>query len=228
MARRGQTRLTQKLDARFDPPRPDDEPRFSYRIDPTAAPKTIDLVDRFEKEPLAAVGIYEIAADQLKICLARYQSSLTFRPAARSVSRLVPVREIFSSSSSATRPSEDEKAMQGRWVIATQIEDGKPVFVEKSAAKIDWFDDQFVGIGENTSWGNGVWALCLGCGEAAEKHYLFRIRVRREGIVQVGRERKPQEAELLGIYRLDGERLTIAYRKGGPRPEKFSQGPARA
>ena len=30
-----------------------------------------------------------------------------------------------------------------------------------------------------------------------------------------------EEAELIGIYKLEGDRLTIAFRKNGPRPEKF-------
>jgi len=52
--------------------------RLDYRVDPTAVPKTIDL----SKHPtpgvstLRAVGIYEIAGDQLKICLARCFPSL--------------------------------------------------------------------------------------------------------------------------------------------------------
>ena len=33
------------------------------------------------------------------------------------------------------------------------------------------------------------------------------------------------EGELLGIYKLDGDRLTLAYHQGEPRPEKFESKP---
>ena len=119
--------LTVKLDPRFISPRQRTQPFFFYSIDPTAAPKTIDLTDMFSKTgPLTRLGIYEIAGDQLKICLERWPNSSEsgqrpkdFAIAADSGNTLFVLERY--------RLSEDEKLMQGEWAIAKQIEDGKPV-----------------------------------------------------------------------------------------------------
>ena len=74
--------LTQDFDPRFRSPYHDPSDCYlRYRIDPTAAPKTIDLDDYSEKRQLTALGIYEITGDQLKICLTRYLRAVEAPPA---------------------------------------------------------------------------------------------------------------------------------------------------
>ena len=72
--------LIETLDARFISPSlpmaSDQGPYLPYRIDPTTTPKMIDFNHFIEGGQLAALGIYEIAGDQLKICVARYVPTL--------------------------------------------------------------------------------------------------------------------------------------------------------
>ena len=64
-------------------------PCFTYRIDPSVAPKTFDLLasgpasaGETAKDDLSAVGIYQIDGDKLKICLTRISVLRQGRPAA--------------------------------------------------------------------------------------------------------------------------------------------------
>ena len=89
----------------------------SYRIDPMARPKTVDL---YRLNQLTAIGIYEIEGDQLKICLVNYLESLkteqrpkdfTIEPGANKVVFTLQRYQL----------SAAEKAMQGEWNLVEQV-----------------------------------------------------------------------------------------------------------
>ena len=184
---------------------------------------TTDLI-AIETTDLDAIGIYEIDGDRLKICLAKYQPSSTteqrpkgfeIEPNSRDVLLVLERRRV----------SKDEIAIQGQWMVASQIDDGepRPEYAEQRACT---FDDDFIRNGvvrhvTDPTHGKGriyanYWRYVL---DPAAKPKKITIDAPPFG-VEPGRK-----TDLLGIYKFDGDRLTIAYRQGGPRPEKFESTP---
>src|SRR5262249_16632253 len=80
-----QTPLGFQFDPRVsspDPPRGDHSSFLFYRIDPTATPKTMDIIsvsgdNASQKESLQGVAIYELEGDHLKIAIRSYSPSIT-------------------------------------------------------------------------------------------------------------------------------------------------------
>ncbi len=206
-----------------------------YCIDPRAATKTIDLfyggshLSRLRRHLLAAepgdmiaLGIYEMDGDRLKICLAGFRPAKTEqrRPKRFAVERdsadALFVLERY-------RPPEDEKAIRGEWEIVKQLEDGKAIPAEKDRPRTCWFSDenQFSLVtgydGGPAHVLAGRWKL-----DTAKQPKGIAIFARSDfaGPAAVFGPPPPPE-RFLGIYTFDGNGLQIAYRKGGPPPEKF-------
>jgi uncharacterized protein (TIGR03067 family) len=195
---------------------------FQYSIDLTAAPKTLDLRDpqsAGSNEPLA-LGIYEIDGDRMRICLARYLPSVKSdqRPKRFAIAPdsgdILFVLEPY-------QPSGDEKVVQGLWSVVSQTEDGKPLSKNRLLATTCSFGIGMIGIHEEKRPGGTVIAhfggVCVLDGTKQPKSltisefpYSDKSRKRRQS---------------LGIYKLDGNRLTLAYHQGEPRPEKFESKP---
>jgi RND family efflux transporter MFP subunit len=98
---------------------------WKYTIDPTASPKTIDIGIPGDSSPgsemrFAALGIYEIDGDQLRICLARYLPSLkteqrpkTFSIEPDSNDMLFILERIMHPAETKTLPSGKEQETKG-------------------------------------------------------------------------------------------------------------------
>jgi uncharacterized protein (TIGR03067 family) len=208
---------------------------YNYRIDPTAGPKTIDLLKRtlqtnkrVASESLVFAGIYEIEGDRLKICLAHYEPTLKSEQRPKQFA-------IEPSSADALlvferyRPADDEKTLQGRWAVVTEMDDGKVVAEKNERGRWFVFGDEHFGIMEgdaelarqkSKSVGGGAYVLDPLKQPKAITLYIDHVSVR------AGRESfGPSRDKCLGIYKFDGDRLTIAYRKDGPQPEQFQSLP---
>jgi RND family efflux transporter MFP subunit len=188
-----------------------------YQVNPTAAPKTIELYQPNDspnqERRLTALGIYEIEGERLKICLTRHFQSLKgVQPPPRRFAVEPGVGDILLTLE-RYRPSADETAMQGQWSIAESIEDGKPVAPSEVRKRNARFTDWCFDISDDSAhwWVNGVFTL----DEAKQP--------KRIAILPYGGDTKDDVR--LGIYKFDGDRLTIAFRKGGPLPEKFESKP---
>ncbi|MHB9049417.1 MAG: TIGR03067 domain-containing protein [Pirellulales bacterium] len=202
------------------------ELHFRYRIDPSAAPKRIDLLRSFSHrdapatEEVAAVGIYELHGDRLQISLTRYQPSLqedAQRP--KDLTRALgphSVMFVFT----RYRPSEEVRALQGDWAVVSQTDDANPR--EDRKFRKCRFDDPIVSISDgapgdstNPNALNGIFAL-----DAVKTPKQITLSTHYyEG------KYRDETFEFLGIYKFEGNQLHIAYRKGGPRPEKFESTP---
>ena len=206
--------------------------RFTYRIDPTAAPKTFDLLSYIPSdtanEGLEALGIYEIEGDKLKICLAQHLSSIKSDQRPKSFA-IAPDSGDILFVLERYRPSEDEKAIEGNWSVVSQTDDGKPVPPEQLGES--WMTD-----GGHMVDGKQLVRNIRG--------YYFHdgstIAPFHEGPYDLDATKTPKQmtacwrdtfngtmmsANILGIYKFDGGRLTIAYRTDGPRPATFESRP---
>ncbi len=223
--------LTAKIDPRDISPGNDGPQKieFSCTLDLTAMPKALDLHRHYEMGgttgKLTGVGVYEIKGDRLTICLARalpwVKSSsrpkeVAVRPGSEDV---LFVLERY-------RPAGDEQAVQGNWVVAEETDDGKLLSSQTLQGRRYLFSDQFV-------------TLFLKAGGVAEQSWLWSIDAAKqpktitmsgfesdgEGGYKRDPKGSPKKEELRGIYRFEGKRLTIAFRKGDKLPEKFASQP---
>jgi len=190
---------------------------WDYRIDPTAAPKTIDLL---KNGGVTGLGVYEIDGDRLTICLAKYLPSLKTnqRPKRLAVGPdsgdVLLVLQRY-------RLSADEKRIEGFWAVASQVDDGKPVPEEKLRRRSCQVFEDSMGVFGTTADGQPDNVLS-GPYELDPTKHPKTIRI----VTYYDYENKKfEKRELLGIYKFDGDRLTIAYRRGGPRPEKLESPP---
>ena len=190
-----------------------------YRLDPTASPKRIDLLENtgfdlrgsmgsvpYSGRPVA-LGIYEIDGDQLKIRLARRLPILQ---------ELAQRPRDFSSFPSDSDDvvfmlnryhADEEKKLQGTWAVITEVVDG--VVLPKQDRDGDWALYEASGSsGGDTSNSDRANAPFLVLDASREP--------KRITITMLG-PNFGSGLDLNGIYRLDGDRLTIAYRKDGPR-----------
>jgi uncharacterized protein (TIGR03067 family) len=195
-----------------------EEGNLSFQIEPTTTPKRIDIREQGETGHLAAVGIYDFEGDQLKICLAKYQSSLKNdqRPKSFSVD---PKSGDTLLTLERYRPSQDEKALQGGWTIASQTENGKAI-AEEQFRDFKWgFGDCHVMVSKKDIMQTIVYhgPLLLEENKDPKRMTIYTY----ENVYNP----PPTKIQLHGIYKIDGGRLTIAYRKNGPVPDKFESTP---
>jgi uncharacterized protein (TIGR03067 family) len=207
---------------------------FSYKIDPRSSPKTIDLLqptpesqakhrpgDKEYQEAVVALGIYEIDGDRLRICLTRYE------PSVKSDQR--PKTLTIDPNSGNTlfvlqryRLSEDEQAMQGNWSITTLFDNGRPVppteLDSPKGIRYSFFGNTaypFIDVHIDSHRYSGAPYVLA----PAKQPKAITIS-RYNAFVS-----PPEKREWLGIYRFEDDKLTIAYRQNGPRPEKFESTP---
>jgi len=201
----------------FLPPWHDQD--FDYRINPTAEPKTIDLLNSLaghasDTPRLAAQGIYEIEGDRMKICLRNILPRVTGgqRPEAFSVDPdsgdVLFLLERY-------RPSEAEKQLQGTWIVESEIVDGEPVSEDENTPRLCTFHEDYASIPSRERGGPCPFVL-----DAAEDPK--RITFFEHASFEDGRRKSN---DLHGIYQLDGDRLTIAWCGGEMRPKRFESRP---
>ena len=196
-----------------------------YRVDPTAAPKTIDLVQPPRAVPGAvpgneqciAVGIYEMDGDRLKVCLRRYLPSLKTQPRPSRFAVKPNTGDVLLVLE-RHRLSEDEKAIQGWWAVATQVEDGKSVpNAQVRNIQFSFYDDMDFGIDSSGNQGRGG---TVGQSDATGLWSLDPAK-HPKTITLFAFYPFGGKKDLLGIFKFTDKELHIAYRQGGPRPEKF-------
>ena len=189
---------------------------FIYRINPKAKPKTIDLYKSFDpgpngKEELTSLGIYEINGDSLRICLANYRPS-TFTDPRPEDFRIESGSENVIITLQREQPSADERAIQGKWHIVSEIRNGKTVsdeintfsfsdyfFARHAPGTINRPRSRFILDPDRNPKTFNSYAVAY-----AEVHLLGRW---------------------LGIYKFESDRLWIAYRENGLAPDKFESTP---
>ena len=198
---------------------------YPYKIDPIPATKTIDLTvpPSGAEGRSTMLGIYEIDGDHLKLRLARRLAEVKSeqRPTQFALERgsgdILILLDRY-------HPSDDEKAIQGQWKVIGRTEDGKPASAESlQYLKGSCGDEGFVigsytpGMTHTVLWGPYVL-------DAAKNPRTITIhdnivRRREDGQIMESKD------ELLGIYKFENDRFYVAYRPGGPRPEKFESTP---
>jgi uncharacterized protein (TIGR03067 family) len=198
---------------------------FRYRINSASTIKTIDILRSFAHRDgpttldVAAVGIYEFRGDRLRICLRRYSSSLSEaikRPTSFAVEH-DPEGIFFEFE--RYRPSEDVKAMQGDWKVVMHIEDGRQVIAKDGQPTTYRFDDPAIVIPDGHPIPHGINNAIFALDAAKQPK---QINLTTHYLTETYQE---HEATLAGIYQLEGDRLTIAYHVGEPRPEKSESAP---
>jgi uncharacterized protein (TIGR03067 family) len=199
-------------------PNPHRKEICTYRIDPTATPKRIEMFDprdsgKPDGDKQVALGIYEFQDDMMKLCWRmpepgeknpQYPQSFSATP-----NSLVVHLERYA-------PSKDEKALQGDWIIVSET--GKMLLgrwplqgriCSFHTPAIDFTDER------SHSLFNGQFELI----ETAEPKEIRITSFSQESV-----QREIEKVKLNGIYKLDGNRLTIAYRTDKPTPAKFESG----
>ncbi len=209
---------------------------YGLAINPEKSPNTIDLLKRDvnKADELVAVGIYEHQGDELRIRLAPYLSSLKIEQRPKDFSLDPDSRDVLFVLR-RHEPSEAEEAVEGTWRVVSAIHDGKEL--------PDEIQNRVVTLGEVGFHVADAPRLIDGKRHAfvARVWGFYRIDPGRElkeitlfthdyGVWQgpLGTEPSELEAEKpdwLGIYAIDGDRLRIAYRAGGPRPAEFTSEP---
>ena len=200
--------------------RSDHDTFYSYSVDPTTAPRTIDLFSGAEQKNLAWLGIYQLDGNRLTICL---NGNI---PALKSQQR--PSQFDRNSGDAVLllerdQPSDDERALQGQRTLISQIEDGTTIPERKIRGRMlnfiwgNVFSAMLVINDERYQISSGTYVL-----EPAKEPKTITLFARLSPMRSGDRV---EEAELIGIYKLEGDRLTIAFRKNGPRPEKFESPP---
>ena len=207
-------------------------------IDPAASPKTIDLkkailhtINEPNWQNPTALGIYEVDGNRMRLCIAGERAGLKqqypkqFAATPESANILVTLER--------DHPSEEELAIKGNWHLISLVVNGN------LTAKDDLnfycsCDGYELRLGE--SYGNvrtptrltsfmKDWpedSKRLMILDAASSPKAINLRPARPGrLVSWGPNlEKEQMPEINGIYTLEKDRLTIAYRADGPMPRK--------
>jgi RND family efflux transporter MFP subunit len=200
---------------------------LKYRIETNINPKIIffcpleGLRARFDQ--FTSYCIYEIDGDKLKLCFVSplKNEQLTNNSLVDSASGKVVVTLRWH------QPSADEKDIKGEWTIVSQNEDGKVKTVE--------FHDEaryYLSFSDYTCKANLVTYFDSGY-RWDSLYYLETEKVPKKIIFSptTSGDRKgdgphfSDKKGLEGIYKFDRDRLWIAYRRGGPAPEKFESTP---
>ncbi|MEN6407080.1 MAG: polysaccharide biosynthesis/export family protein [Thermoguttaceae bacterium] len=204
---------------------------LEWHVNPLAVPKTMDLrTQHSPTEPgeLAALGIYEIDGDRLKMCLAKYSPVLQTEQRPNSMA-IRPNSGDILLTLERYRPSEDEKALQGTWDVVSQSEDGKAVSQKELKHRyLNVFDvEARFCDGSNQSFPRDIAGglFVLGPTKQPKTITISGFDFDLIGSPQPNGNGNWKKQQLVGIYKLDGNRLTIAYRKDGARPEKFESTP---
>ncbi len=118
------------------------------------------------------------------------------------------------------RPSEDEKAISGIWTAVSEIDDGKVITEKKLFVFARWSDsiqNTFL-ICEKTPEGKRH--------DIVKGWYVLDV-VKQPKRIQIvtAHEGGPGRQSLFGIYKFEGDRLTIAYRRGSLTSEQFESKP---
>ena len=165
--------------------------------------------------PLFAAGVYEIKGNQLQLNLVSGCSrNPEPRPKALSVD---PHSGNVLLTLQRHRLSADEERIRGTWPRVSQIEDGEAVGEDSDRvirglkfAEYDVFDTSFHSDEQRVF---RQWGYMLDPSKQPKTINMHADRTVSDGT------RKTQD--LRGIYKLEDGRLTLAYRRDGPRPEKF-------
>ena len=184
-----------------------------FRVDPTATPKTIEISSQEEPAQMAVQGIYQFKGRKLKICLAKFQpsfmndqrpKSFTFNP--KSGDTLLTLERY--------QPSADEKKMQGEWKVVGQIDNGKPVaegILRDMECDINNYFFHYSGLGNMPGGAGSSITAPFRLDETKDPKkitiYDTELNVKSFGTKKI---------KLDGIYRFEGDGLTIAYRKNAP------------
>ncbi len=192
-----------------------------FRINPTIAPKTIDL--KFGDDTVA-LGVYEIQGDRLTLCLAEYHDSLAAEQRPKDLA-VEPGSASVLFTLQRYRPPADEKQIQGQWTVISETRNGKAV--SEHLASLSFSHDLFKariqrgGVTESTPF-----ALDAG---SEPKQIVFFQSPPGPGrfflLVGVGGPGEPVKSAIHVIYKFDGQRLIMAYRKDGSPPETFESLP---
>jgi uncharacterized protein (TIGR03067 family) len=198
----------------------------SYSVDPTKSPKTIDL--RFYSAgivgELDSLGIYEFDGERLKLCLTKHLSTLDSdqRPKTLAIdvnsadASYLLEREI---------PSADFKLLQGYWVIDTELEEGKAISQVPRRHLKFLFNEHH----RMVSWqGIEPGTPCGGAYLLDTTKTPARITMFVSELVEIDGAYYPRSMALIGIYKVEKDRLTIAYRYGNAStsvPDKFESTP---
>ena len=172
---------------------------------------------------MAFWGIYEIAGNQLRICLRSNQFALKIDQRPKSFGIEPDSRDILLVLE-RYQPPDDEKAIEGNWVVISQTESGKSVSGAESPRRCE-FQDHWFRVVELFPNEKIVKVQHLGglyTMDASKQPKTITIYKHK---LQSDEHANYRDQELLGIYKFDGDRLTIAYRQGEPRPEKFESPP---
>ena len=200
-----------------------------YRIDPTAKPKTIDLHSGTRAGPgseeITALGIYEIEGDLLKICLADYLPSLKADQRPKDFT-IEPGSNKAVITLQRYQPSADEKALMGKWNLTGENGDEKAIVNGRWENILSLSFSDYRCRFENGSLGTfnvlDIWRDCIYVIDPDKDPKQIKIYPTNPGL-RPGQD--PLRSIAYGIYKIDGDRLRIAYRRGGPAPEKFESAP---
>jgi HlyD family secretion protein len=116
----------------------------------------------------------------------------------------------------------EEGAFQGDWIAVTQIEDGKPISLPAGESiKGGVFDDNRILLTTDADSSSPTFQVSGGF-TLDETTRPKRISI-SAAVMVMGKYTPDQQ--LNGIYKIDRYRLTIAYRRNGPAPDKFESTP---
>ncbi len=202
---------------------------YHFSIDPGASPATIDfLVWRAgEEDRLVAVGIYERDGDDLRILVAPYYSSLKTeqRPSEFSLEKNPQAVQF---TLRRYEPTASERRIQGTWVVTSVMHDGAEITEKLDNRILELNEIAFlVQTGPNVV--ARMWGYYRQKPDLVPAEITFYTHDYGHWEGPLGMEPSELSAakpDWLGIYAVDGDRLRIAYRAGGPRPNRFASEPA--
>ncbi len=193
---------------------------LNYGVDPTVWPKTIDLTGSRSDQPdrtRLALGIYRFEGQRLQVCLARYLPELVSEQRPQDFYIEPGSRDVLYTLD-RYQPSEEEQKLQGWWRVVCWQESPRspPRFEQPLPERImATFNKGLFGIAPYEEESNGFMQ------QNASLSGLYRLDpALKPKAIDIAQSSSPED--LFGIYQLDGDRLRIAYRKGGPRPTEFN------
>ena len=196
----------------------------------SAAPKWIDLYGESQSSSrLFALGLYEIEGEKLKLCLARNLSPGATRPKGFAAG---PSSDTVLLELECYQPSADEARLRGdgTWELRQVIINGEPIPSFTHGRPYLHFSEYecylygfFTAIGpEKRAALRDYLDYPLGSNGPGTRNWQYFLDPASQPKKITFVESLPtKKDELQGIYKLEGDQLTIAYHKGAPRPEKF-------
>jgi uncharacterized protein (TIGR03067 family) len=200
---------------------------YKFQIDPAASPKKIDIFSEQNKDQLIAVGIYEFEGDKLKICIAKYQPALKADHRPKSFAVDAKSGDILL----MLDTSADVKALHGNgmipiaWKLVSETRNGElspaePPLDPTSPPRLQYpqyFDYSYVVFSTgNQSAVTGSYFLEEDKNpKRIQFHFTLGAGISEQGVITT------KDIVLRGIYKMEGDRLTIAYREDDKPLEKF-------